>query len=58
LIVLRGAVLARYREPLVPIVFVTDFDAARELSFDGPVHPFDPVLDWREADRRRRGITT
>jgi microcystin degradation protein MlrC len=35
---------------------VTDFDAARELTFDGPVHPFDPVFDWREADRRRRGL--
>jgi microcystin degradation protein MlrC len=34
---------------------VTDFDAARELTFDGPVHPFDAVADWREADRRRRG---
>lgn len=36
---------------------VTDLDAARELTFDGPVHPFDPVDDWRAADRRRRGIT-
>lgn len=33
---------------------VTDFDAAREITFDGPVHPFDPVSDWRETDRRRR----
>ncbi|MEZ4302011.1 MAG: M81 family metallopeptidase [Polyangiaceae bacterium] len=33
---------------------VTDFDAARELTFDGPVHPFDPVSDWRAADHRRR----
>lgn len=33
---------------------VTDFDAARELTFDGPVHPFDPVDDWRAADLRRR----
>lgn len=35
---------------------VTDFDAARELTFDGPVHPFDPVSDWRAADARRRGL--
>lgn len=36
---------------------VTDFDAARELTFDGPVHPFDSVGDWRAADKRRRGIS-
>lgn len=36
---------------------VTDFDAARELTFDGPVHPFDAVADWRAADARRRGLT-
>lgn len=36
---------------------VTDFDAARELTFDGPVHPFDPVFDWRAEDRRRRGLS-
>lgn len=35
---------------------VTDFDAARELTFEGPVHPFDPVFDWRAADRARRGV--
>lgn len=33
---------------------VTDFDAARELTFDGPVHPFAPVGGWRETDARRR----
>lgn len=37
---------------------VTDFDAARELTFDGPVHPFDRVDDWRAADARRRGLGT
>lgn len=36
---------------------VTDFDAARVLTFDGPVHPFSRVDDWREADRRRRGLS-
>jgi microcystin degradation protein MlrC len=35
---------------------VTDFDAARELTFDGPVHPFAPVDGWRETDARRRGL--
>jgi microcystin degradation protein MlrC len=34
---------------------VTDFDAAFGLTFDGPVHPRDPVPDWRERDRARRG---
>jgi microcystin degradation protein MlrC len=33
---------------------VTDFDAAFHLPFAGPVHPRDPVSDWRDADRRRR----
>jgi microcystin degradation protein MlrC len=35
---------------------VTDFDAASALPFDGPMHPRDPVTDWREADRRRRAV--
>lgn len=35
---------------------VTDFDAARALTFDGPVHPFSRVDGWRETDRRRRGL--
>ncbi len=34
----------------------TDFDAAFQLSFDGPMHPRDPVDDWRPRDRARRGI--
>jgi len=34
----------------------TDFDAAYKLSFDGPMHPRDPVDDWRARDRLRRGI--
>ena len=34
---------------------VTDFDAAFALPFDGPVHPRDPVDDWRGRDRERRG---
>lgn len=33
---------------------VTDFDAAFDLDFAGPVHPKNVVDDWREADRRRR----
>lgn len=33
---------------------ITDPDAALALSFAGPVHPKEPVFDWREADRRRR----
>ena len=32
----------------------TDFDAAFQLEFDGPVHPRDHVADWRPRDRRRR----
>jgi microcystin degradation protein MlrC len=35
---------------------VTDFDAAFQLQFDGPVHPRDAVEDWRERDRLRRGL--
>src|SRR5690606_30973580 len=35
---------------------VTDFDAAYRLTFDGPMHPRDPVDDWRERDRQRRGL--
>lgn len=34
---------------------LTDFDAAFGLRFDGPVHPRDPVTDWRACDQRRRG---
>lgn len=37
---------------------VTDFDAARQLTFDGPVHPFGAVSDWRAADARRRGLSS
>ncbi len=32
----------------------TDFDAAFALTFDGPVHPRDPVDDWRPRDAARR----
>ncbi|NVB78049.1 MAG: M81 family metallopeptidase [Kofleriaceae bacterium] len=35
----------------------TDFDAAFQLPFDGPMHPRDPVDDWRARDRVRRGVT-
>jgi len=35
----------------------TDFDAAYRLTFDGPVHPRDPVDDWRPRDRQRRGVS-
>lgn len=34
----------------------TDFDAAFQLRFDGPMHPRDPVADWHERDRLRRGL--
>lgn len=34
----------------------TDFDAAYKLSFDGPMYPRDPVDDWRDRDRLRRGL--
>lgn len=34
----------------------TDFEAAFELAFDGPVHPRDPVEDWRPRDAARRGL--
>jgi microcystin degradation protein MlrC len=35
----------------------TDFDAAFQLSFDGPMHPRDEVGDWHERDRTRREPT-
>jgi microcystin degradation protein MlrC len=34
----------------------TDFDAAFQLRFDGPMHPRDAVDDWHERDRTRRGL--
>jgi hypothetical protein len=34
----------------------TDFEAAFDLTFDGPVHPRDPVDDWRPRDALRRGL--
>ncbi|HET7502537.1 MAG TPA: M81 family metallopeptidase [Kofleriaceae bacterium] len=34
----------------------SDFDAAFQLAFDGPMHPRDPIDDWRERDRARRGL--
>lgn len=34
----------------------TDFDAAFQLRFDGPMHPRDVVDDWRARDRQRRGV--
>jgi microcystin degradation protein MlrC len=36
----------------------TDFDAAFQLHFDGPMHPRDVVDDWRPRDRLRRGVDT
>lgn len=36
---------------------VTDFDAAYGLPFAGPIHPRDPVEEWRSTDRRRRQPT-
>jgi microcystin degradation protein MlrC len=34
----------------------TDFDAAFQLRFDGPMHPRDAIDDWRARDRQRRGL--
>ncbi len=34
----------------------TDFDAAFDLTFDGPMHPRDAIDDWRARDRLRRGL--
>jgi microcystin degradation protein MlrC len=34
----------------------SDFDAAFQLAFDGPIHPRDAIDDWRERDRARRGL--
>ena len=34
---------------------ITDFDAAKQLQFSRPVHPFHELDDWKEADRARRG---
>ena len=34
----------------------TDFELALTLDFNDAVHPKDEVGDWREADRRRRGL--
>jgi microcystin degradation protein MlrC len=34
----------------------SDLDAAFDLVFDGPMHPRDPIDDWRERDRLRRGV--
>jgi microcystin degradation protein MlrC len=33
---------------------VTDFDAAYDLDFAGPIHPRDWVTEWRPTDQRRR----
>lgn len=35
----------------------TDFDAAFQLRFDGPMHPRDVIDDWRDRDALRRGLT-
>ena len=39
-------------------VGVTNLDAAHAFAEAGPVHPRDAVPYWREADRRRRGVST
>ncbi len=39
---------------LVKTAGVTDLDAAKEIPFDGPIHPFGVVPHWRETDIRRR----
>lgn len=36
---------------------ITDPDAAFSLPLRAPVHPRDPVDDWRAVDARRRGIS-
>jgi microcystin degradation protein MlrC len=46
----RKAIFARTRGR-------SDFDAAFQLAFDGPMHPRDAVDDWRERDRFRRGLS-
>ena len=35
---------------------ITDLDAAKVIAFRDPMHPMEPVTDWRPADRRRRGL--
>ena len=36
---------------------ITDFEMVLEQQeFNDPVHPRDPVSDWRPADARRRGL--
>jgi microcystin degradation protein MlrC len=35
----------------------TDFDAAFSLTFDGPIHPRDPIDTWRDRDQLRRGLS-
>lgn len=36
---------------------ITDFELVLERqTFNDPVHPLDPVSDWRSADARRRGL--
>lgn len=34
----------------------TDLGLASTIPTNDPVHPRDPVADWRPADRRRRGL--
>ncbi len=36
---------------------ITDFDAYRSMTFDGPMHPKDAVHEWRSTDRRRRALS-
>lgn len=35
---------------------LTDLDLPLRGTYRDPVHPKDPVADWRPADRRRRGV--
>lgn len=35
---------------------LTDLSLALERTYRDPVHPRDPVEDWRPADQRRRGL--
>lgn len=36
---------------------ITDFDVALQLETNYPVHPRDSVDDWKEIDRKKRGLS-
>ncbi|MBK8169695.1 MAG: M81 family metallopeptidase [Sandaracinaceae bacterium] len=37
---------------------VTDFDAVRAIPFRGPMHPTETIETWRDADQRRRKVSS